>query len=328
MHKLCSNECLANAGLALSAVALLASCVYTYVNSQQVSYKMAKSYNASSTAMMSMFSRAVAITCALSRVAIVYRNCTSAIRAYERKIDNYTAHFSPNADKTICRRTFVSVVVTVCAVTIVPVNACRMYSLNLNYPGDHSLIVFFMLMYLQNVSMCITEVRFVVHCFRLYQEFQSINEEMSAVKAKTIAANRYPPVLKPDHWRDASFPARHNDDDDDDEFCARIELCSMFDVIEQFKMRHQFVREAVRTLNELYKIQMGMALCVLFFMTLFDIYHVVSNGFPFDLTNLFVYGCLAQYAFRFCTIILTTHFTSKQVMTVRARDWSSPFVYE
>ncbi|XP_026811182.1 putative gustatory receptor 28b [Rhopalosiphum maidis] len=141
--------------------------------------------------------------------------------------------------------------------------------------------------------MSVTEIQFMVHCFGLYVKFQSINEDMFMMKSKAILLNRYPFVLKSEERKS-------------------IELDPSARNVELLKMRHQFVCESVSDLNEIYSIQLGMSVSVLFIMLLFDVYEVVTTEFANTKTPLLFYGWLTQYIFRFIIVILTSHITTKE----------------
>ncbi|XP_015369075.1 PREDICTED: putative gustatory receptor 28b [Diuraphis noxia] len=141
--------------------------------------------------------------------------------------------------------------------------------------------------------MSMTELQFLVYCFGLYVKYQSINEDLSAIKSETISMNRYPFVLKSEEHKS-------------------IEVRPSVRSIELLKMRHQFVCQLVSDLNKIYSIQLGMSISVLFIMLLFDIYDVVATKLIKTKTLLLLYGWLTQYIFRFAIVILMSHVTTKQ----------------
>ncbi|KAE9523432.1 hypothetical protein AGLY_015984 [Aphis glycines] len=133
----------------------------------------------------------------------------------------------------------------------------------------------------------------MLHCSGLYVKFQSINEDMSTMKSKMILLNRYPFVLKSEGRKSIDlYPSARN--------------------IELLKMRHQFVCESVSNLNEIYSIQIGMSICVLFVMLLFDVYEAVTTKLAQTKTPLLLYVWLIQYIFRFVIVILTSYVTTKE----------------
>lgn len=196
---------------------------------------------------------------------------------------------------------------------------------------DTNILIFFILMYVQNASMCITELQFIARCLGLYQKLLSINEEMNTFKLRTIVMNRYPLVLRPDdnlrrHDRVGNRDNRVRSETAaaaDDKFTRSRVRASISKSVEILKMRHQFVGgTAISDLNDLYSFQLGVSLSVLFAMTLFDIYEVVlfKDKFIKSKSYILFYGWMLQYTFRFCVIVLTAHATTKQVRKSTAVD--------
>lgn len=107
---------------------------------------------------------------------------------------------------------------------------------------------------------------------------------------------------------------------DSNDSSPRIKKYPLDNSIDLLKMRHQFVCDSVSGLNELYNIQLGISLSVLFLMSLIDIYDVVSKEVTTTKTYLLFYGWLAQYLFRFSFIVLTTQATSKQVSQLTKKN--------
>jgi hypothetical protein len=251
--------------------------------------------NSTFVTMVSMFPRTVAITCLISRITVMYKNI-SAIASYKKKIKEYEVYYPMSVGKENFRRFFIIVVLFFYSLLVLPFNAYRLY-LIYYYFKNIIIYLFILLMYIQNMSMSVTEIRFMVHCFGLYVKFQSINEDMSMMKSKAILLNRYPFVLKSEERKSIElYPSARN--------------------VELLKMRHQFVCESVGDLNEIYSIQLGMSVSVLFIMLLFDVYEVVTTEFANTKTPLLFYGWLTQYIFRFIIVILTSHITTKEVIIV------------
>lgn len=283
-----------NPGKVVSA-ALVLSCVYNYAWSPHVICLLGDCNSTTRMIIMAIFPRAVAVGCMMSRLAVVYKSLAGAVAVYEGKIAEYEAHYPTGTGNMRCRRAFAACVAVTCAALIVPVNAFRIHLLYHRYQNG-TIVAFHVLMYVQNASMYVTELQFVVYCFGLYHKFCQINSDMSALKSEAIVANRYPAVLM------SCRP-------------SVVELSSLplADSVERLKLRHQFVSDAVRDLNALYGVQLGASLSVLFIMALFDIYGTVSSVIVPSNGHWFFYGWVLQYAFRFSTIVFTTHVTTKQV---------------
>lgn len=287
------------------SIILLLSCVHNCVYASYIVCLLEICNSSTSRIVWALFPRAVAITCMISRFTIMYKNI-SDISKYERKIKKYELYFPVNIRQENSQRIFVIIITTFCTIVILSANIYKIISLYYHVKRVE-IIILHLLMYIQNFSMCMTELQFIGYCFGLFLKFQLINEEMSILKSKTIVINKYPLVLKPDEHNSHRTGLDYNDD-----FCWRIKPNE--NMVELLKMRHQFVSNAIKNLNELYGIQLGLSLCVLFLMSLFDIYDVVSGDFNITNTKILLYGWLMQYSFRFCMIILISHVTTKQVI--------------
>jgi len=285
------NKLHRNIGLLISVFVLL-SCAYTYIEAPNAMCVINACKNPTMTTMVSMFPRAVAIACMISRITVMYKN-VSVMAKYKKKIKEYEVYYPTTIDKENSRRFLIIVIVFLYSILILPINVYRMYLIYYYYKNI-KLLVFILLMYIQNMSMSVTEIQFMVYCFGLYAKFQSINEHMSKIKSKTISINRYPFVLKSEQQKS-------------------VEVYPSVRSIELLKMRHQFVCESVSDLNEIHSIQLGMSISVLFIMLLFDIYEAVTNELVNTKSLLLLYGWLTQYIFRFSVVILMSHITTKQV---------------
>ncbi|XP_050053777.1 gustatory and pheromone receptor 32a [Aphis gossypii] len=203
-------------------------------------------------------------------------------------------------------RIFVIIMVSLCAILILPVNGLRIYLLYDQF-RDSAMVLFFSIMYLQNISLCVTELQFIAYCFGLYLKYRSINEDMAILKSRTITINRYPSALNPGKYNSICDSSGSNYD-----ICQTIKECQLVNSIESFRMRHRFVSDSVNDLNDIYSIQIGLSLFILLVMALFDIYEVVLTEYNIFQTYEMLLMWLSQYAFRFSMIVLTTHFTTKQ----------------
>lgn len=177
-------------------------------------------------------------------------------------------------------------------------------------------------MYLHNWRICSTEIHFVVHCIGLYQKFQSINEEIITLKLKTILKNKYLDVLQSGGLSNNNTLVNL---ETHGVFTSILIINKLANHVELLRMKHKFVRGIVVELNDLYSIQLGLSIYLLFIMTLFDIYGELSVEFNVTKTYALLYGWLLQYLFRFCVIVLTynyntgTHFISYNIMIMFLR---------
>lgn len=278
-------------------VAIMASCVYNFVRSPDVMCRLVPCKNVEARTMVAMFPRAVATACLLSEMVAAYKSYTGAASRYERNLERYGR--GGTAGERFRRLQLASAVGAVYALVVLPVNAYRLYLFDqLRY--DDATVLFFVLMYAQNWSLCVTEFQFVRRCYALYREFRSINKRMSALKTRTIVANRYPLALKPDETAEGPGTSL--------QFSSTTDRC-----VAQLKSRHRAVSDAAADLNGLYGFRLTVSLSVLFVMSLFDIYEFVTSIKSPTKTNFLIHAWLFQYLYRFSMVVLTTHFTTTQV---------------
>lgn len=295
-----------NVGVVISTM-LVFSCVYICKESPKFMCKLNNCDTSKSTIMISMFPRAVAIVCMLSKLTVMYKNLSATIK-YKKNIKRYEMYY-PQVDVDKANfRIFVIVMVSLCIIIVLPVNVIRIYLLH-NQFRDGAMVLFFSIMYIQNASVCITELQFVAYCFGLYQKYRSINDDMKVLKSRTIVTNRYPAVLNPEKYNGIRNSSGFNGD-----FCQQIKEDPLVNSIESLKMRHRFVSDSVNDLNDIHNLQLGLSLFILLVMTLFDIYVTVLMDLYMTERYWLLYVWLLQYAFRFCMIVLTAHVTTKQVI--------------
>lgn len=312
MFKFHINKLKTNLELIYS-ITLVITCVYSYLNSPARVCLLVQCNDSVTTVVKAMFPQSLAIACFVSRIVIMYKS-VSDFPKYKKKIEEYELYFPTTAFKKKIHLLFTITLVFAYTVIIIPLNIFRVYLIH-SYLLDASTSFFYILMYLQNLSICSTEIHFIVRCFGLYQKFQVINENIAVVKSETIITNKYPTVLQNKTRNFFGFSKFNDSDSNENVYPSRIKMNQKANNIELLKMRHQFVKGTVDELNDLYGIQLGMSLIVLFIMALFDIYGEVFTVNKKTRSKILIYGWLIQYSFRFCAIILTTHTTTKQVCT-------------
>jgi len=99
---------------------------------------------------------------------------------------------------------------------------------------------------------------------------------------------------------------------------------SIANAVEVIRIRHQLIRNALSVLVDLFGLPMGLSLFTLGVMTLFDIYYQVSDVMGANSRlMIFIYMWLLQYTIRFSTIVVTAHYTTKQVSLVTNHSFFS-----
>jgi len=272
------------------------TCVYNYINSSTYVCTLVTCNDELITSVNSMFPRIMAIACFISKISNTIKNLTDFPK-YNHKIKEYELYFPTNVSQKLTRNTFIIFIGFAYITIILPLNIVRLYLLHYN-KHRIEILIFFTTMYVQNWSICLIEIGFTSRCFGLYQKFQIINKDLILLKTKTISKNKYPVVLRNEVHSDIiNNPRFHTLDNS----------------IELLRMKHQFVRGALQDLNKLYGTQLGSSLVFLFILILFDIYGEVNAKDAKTRSKIFIYGWILQYTFRCFSIIITSHFTTKQV---------------
>ncbi|XP_050430689.1 uncharacterized protein LOC126839409 [Adelges cooleyi] len=264
----------------------------------------------------SMYFQLMAIATLVSRVTMVYKNIRG-FPEYDEKMERYEMYSPTSVAKAKLHRLFSFIIVSTCLIMIVPINLFRLYLISrYQWKGDYVIVVFFVYLYMQNLSMCLTEVNFILTCFGLNQKFQLINEDMDELRSVIIEINKYPNVLR-SNWRDQTTLKTKDDGNSKIPMFHSRTLRSFVNrpltrTVERLRARHQYARNAMEDLNGLYGIQLGLSLCVLCAMALFDIYGEAFRDSDSSNSFIFIYGWLLQYSFRFCAIVIIAHLTTEQ----------------
>ncbi|KAE9523425.1 hypothetical protein AGLY_015977 [Aphis glycines] len=293
---------------AFFSLTLIAGCLFNIVLSPYVMCVMETCHKQAAVLVQvnTVLPRTLAIVCLVSRAKTMLHCANGAFRRYETKTRDYKTCFPDGVGSV-----FVTFVVSVYAFTIFPTNAYRVYLIHRDV-GDNTVTVFFVLMYAQNLFTCSSEIHYVARCFELYRRFCRINEDVSALKSATVIANRYPSVLlqlaNGRRFGRKTTPAP--------QLSSATVTRPTAGNVELLRMRHQCVRDAVGDLNDLYGVQLLLSLCVLCVMTVIDGYGEIFGVHTLATTKIFLYTWLSHYLFRFCVIVLTTHFTMKQVLNL------------
>lgn len=283
---------------------LMASCIYNFYRTPDIICALEGSCDDSlSTIIRGLFMRVVATTCFISRIIIILKG-KSKLVLYNVNIEKFHA-FSPmtRSETELLSKLSCRIVLGVLLLTV-PFNALRLMML-LNR-SDYMLLNF-SFMYLQNTSMYYIETHFIVLCFNLYQKFVGINKDLTELKIDTILRNKYPFVSQTGEKYGKNNSSRE----------AINSLATghpMTNYVEQLKIKHRLVREAVKNLNDLFGNHLGLSLCSLCMYTMFDLYYYMMGIMRPRNYFILVCGWLLQYTFRFGSITILAHLTTKQVI--------------
>lgn len=294
------------------SVLVLTTCVYNITTASQVICKLDQWCQLFSPAMVAMYTRVLAFTTLLSRIVIMVQSKNTLLK-YKTTIKAFEMYSQllPTEIKNYKICSFV--VVFICLIIILPINISRLYYL-FNYEStyDNSLLIYYLFIYIQNLSMCCIETQFVTQCFMIYTQFRKINDDLENLKNENINNVKYPFMM--------GLISNANQKDckkslqcvryDKDFYIPSFKSHPIANTVEILRIKHWLTRQAVDILNSLFGIQMGLSVFLLWVMALIDIYYEIFYNSP---SKILVYGWLLQYSLRLFMIILAAHYTSKQV---------------
>jgi hypothetical protein len=204
-------------------------------------------------------------------------------------------------------RVFTATAVCACLLLVVPVNVLRLWMLWTPDGDNPSLmqgVVFYVIVYIQNVTMCCSETQFVQQCFMLYCKLKTVNDNVAELGGSAGLA-RFSRHSR--HENAAATP-------DAPGIAVAVEDAATADAVETLRIRHWLLRESIGCLNRLFGVQLGMSVCALCVMSFFDIYyetfHVMGK---YAMSGLIINCWMLHYAVRYMGIILMCHYTTKQV---------------
>lgn len=291
------------------SILLMISCVYTfYVTPQIVCTLDNACHNSLPTILKGMYPRVMAFTVLISRMIIILKGKKPLVK-YKKCMDDFhifTPITSPEANEL--RR--VSTRVVLCSILIIiPASIIR---ISIVFSLTKQIIVFFILMYIQNFSMYCLETHFTVLCFILYQKFVGINKDLMSFKINTIVRNKYPFVSQTgEKYGKSNSTVEYNRE-------VLNYLAAgypMNNFIEKLTIKHKLIRETIKTLNNMFGIHLGLSICSLCLYSMFDLYYHMKGFWSTSVSKIFIYGSILQYVVRFTIVTVLAHITTKQVIS-------------
>lgn len=182
---------------------LMATCVYNFVFASQTLCKLDHWCVVFSSAMVGMFTRILASTTFLSRVIIMAQSKRS-LAQYRATIGAFEA-YSPTSPAARRRhRLFAATVVALFLAIVLPVNVSTLYFLYARESRyDATLLVYYLFVYAQNLSMCCIETQFIVQCFVVLAKFRDVNGELRRLSNEHVDRAKYPFMAGLSHrWSD------------------------------------------------------------------------------------------------------------------------------
>lgn len=92
-------------------------------------------------------------------------------------------------------------------------------------------------------------------------------------------------------------------------YYSRITEQPLAEIVEQLKIKHRLMRDAMDAVNDLLTVSLGFTLYTLCLMALFDIYFHVTNWNP-SKKQFFIFMWLFQYSLRFYMIVKAAEITT------------------
>lgn len=229
---------------------VLASCVFNYVLTPYFECVLDDACvdNLIKSWWTGVYTRSLCISCSVSSV-VLWRRYWRTMAAYGRWIELHDAYAATSAAERRAHCRFDLIVVSLCAAVIVPVALFRLYQMYVNRTGA---LAYFVVMYSHNLIMCAFETRFVRFSYVLYAKFVRVNRDVQRVNERVAQCTRAADRRRP--------PSPSVDD------------------VEQLKIRHRLIREAVNELNRAFAVPLVMSLCNLCVMATFDIYYQVNSA--------------------------------------------------
>lgn len=304
----------------LSTVMLSASCVYVLFVGPAVVCRIGEKCSSDSIRVLKeMYPNIANVTSMLARIALLY-SVTVGYDKYRETLGCYETYSPTTVAEAGRYRVFTAAAVCSCLLLVVPVKVLRLWMLWTPDGDDTTLIeriVFYALIYVQNVTMCCSESQFVDQCFLLYCKLKTVNNDVVVLSQSAGLAHfsRHSRYASNASAADAATP------DAPDVAVAEEELqdasdsvAATADAVEALRIRHWLLREAIGCLNNVFGVQLGMSVCAVCMMSFFDIYYETFHLMgKYPMSGLITYCWMLHYALRYMGIILMSHYTTKQV---------------
>lgn len=299
------------------SVLLLATSAYNFISASLIMCKQDRWCEIFSSNLLEMYDRVMSLTVFLSRIAIVYNGKRNVTKYRSTILASET--YSPASPAELkSRDKFAFIVVMLCLVIILPTNMSRLYYLLLyESNSDVLLLIYYMFVYVQNLSMCCVETQFVVQCFVIYTKFRYINGDLRKLRDNHVNRVKYSFVASSadcDNGNNGERRRAHRAGYETEHHVfyarSRFEGRATANTVETLRIRHWLNRQSINTLNDIFGIHMGLSVFYVWMVALFDIYYEIFHDSP---SKLLVYGWIMQYMLRLFMIVLAAHYTTKQV---------------
>ncbi|XP_050532052.1 uncharacterized protein LOC126900407 isoform X2 [Daktulosphaira vitifoliae] len=203
---------------------------------------------------------------------------------------------------------YLSLMIAFFLIIIIPINISRLYLIYKYNPSITNIAIIGG--YVQSLSICCMESHFIYISFSIYLKLCIINEELGLLKSKIMVDNKYPIALRSNDFKTLNNRIVIKK--------KTVNNLGMAYSLEILRIRHGFIRIAINDLNNLFDIQLGLSLCVLSVMILFNMYNenFHASG-TVTRSKLIFYGWLFQSVFRFVLINIIAHYTIQEALKAK-----------
>lgn len=287
--------------IAINVIGLSATCVFNVIMSPVVLCLLdGRCSYVTFSPVTGVYPRTVAIACLVTFATLTYKYRTT-MPLYD---SNMQAHdvYSPAtaAERRHCALFHWLCIIVFLSVTL-PINVSRLVTMY----GQNTaplVLVFFVFMYAENISMCMVETLFATLCHTLAGKFSNINRDLERLGEEAAAEYQCHQlrrvVYDSDFYGSSPSGTGH----------------SIANAVEIIRIRHRLIRDAVYVLIDVFGVSMAMSLITLCVMAMFDIYYQVFDVMGSGSRPLmYIYMWLLQYSIRFYVIVVTAHNATKQV---------------
>lgn len=277
------------------------------------------------------FSTGTASACCVASFAIFissgtkWYNIMYKYRKYKRTLESFEIYLPTDASYSNRIRFISAFIISTFIVVTLPTNCYKVWGLFYSQIRPVQTAMFVLFYYIENFALYCTEMHFVIQCLTVRSKFQDINKDLHKVNAE-IKNNCIEEYLI---FECKSNKLIINDSGDGtllrfivyekDFYRPKNKGNPLTNTVELLRIKHWLTREAVKDLNDLFGIRLGVSMVYLIIMTLFDIFNIDFNSFlqsDMDVifrANFHLALCIVQYCFRFSMIVITAQCTTKQV---------------
>lgn len=306
----------------LYSTTLLISCITNMILLSSVSQEFDDWSKALSTSMAAVQCTVGSLSAFVSRI-VVLCNMKYKYHKFRTTLESFEIYI-PMTTTSMNRKKWFAIIVMFVMLTIVgSANIIKVYFIKSKHIHPTLMTMYFFFYYFHNLSLCFTELHFVIQCFTAYLKFWDINKKLQNIhnKYKNSYITKYP-------FLETNVETPHSNKSsprvilyEKDFYCPKDKGYPLANTIELLRIKHWLTREALNDLNSIFGIQIGMSMITITTTALFDLYTQIFYTYTNSMfsksifrSNLLFILWILQYSFRYCIIVVTSHVTTKQVI--------------